>query len=84
MTGANDEQQNLAPESRRDFFRSGARHALLGALAVGATILGRRSLTRLPNQTCINQGICRGCAVFVDCGLPQALSRKQATEGGAS
>jgi hypothetical protein len=84
MCGGSNKQQETAPESRREFFRSGARYALLGVLAVAAAILGRRSVTRLPNQTCFNQGVCRGCTAFAGCGLPQALSRKQATKGGAA
>jgi hypothetical protein len=84
MCGANNKQQLTAPESRREFFRSGVRYAVLGTLTVGALILGRRSVTRLPNQTCVNQGFCGGCSAYAGCGLPQALSRKQATKGGAA
>jgi len=62
--------------SRREFFRGGARHVLTGLLAVAAGVLGRRMV--LPGQQCINRGICRGCATFEDCGLPSALSAKQA------
>jgi hypothetical protein len=76
MNGANNEQQQAAPESRREFFRSGTRYAVLGMLAVGAAVLGRRSVTRMPNQTCINDGYCHGCTAFTGCGLPQALSAK--------
>jgi hypothetical protein len=31
----------------------------------------------LSEQTCVNQGICRGCGAFEDCGLPQAISAKE-------
>jgi hypothetical protein len=33
-------------------------------------------------QRCANRGVCRGCAVFASCGLPQALSAKGARPGG--
>jgi len=67
-------------ESRREFFRASARYGFLGALgAIGVVIGGRR----LPGgQRCVNRFICRGCAVFQDCGLPQALSAKQAQMKG--
>jgi len=76
MHGANNEQQAAAPESRREFFYSTVRYAVLGALTVGAVVLGRRSVTRLPNQACVNQGFCGGCSAYAGCGLPQALSAK--------
>ena len=63
--------------SRREFVRDGFRYALLTGLAVVSALLVRRRGTSLPNQTCINQGICGGCSAFVDCGLPQALSARQ-------
>jgi hypothetical protein len=70
--------------TRRDFLRGGVRYALLAGLAaVSATVAGRRA-NRLPGQTCISQGICSGCPVFTDCGLPQALSAKQTRSTGGS
>ena len=70
--------------NRREFLRGGFRHALLaGVAAVSATLL-KRSGGKLSGQSCINQGICRGCGAFEECGLPQALSAKQATRGGPS
>jgi hypothetical protein len=68
--------------TRRDFLRGGVRYALLAGLAaVSATVASRR-VNRLPGQTCISQGICSGCPVFTDCGLPPALSAKQARPTG--
>jgi hypothetical protein len=59
--------------SRRQFFRDGLRFIMLGGLvAVGAKIAARPG-----GQVCISAGICRGCAVFEDCGLPNALSAKE-------
>ena len=62
--------------TRRDFARSGAL-AAIGAVA--ARLVLRRS-----REKCINQGICRGCTDFADCGLPQALSARAILKGGAS
>lgn len=67
--------------NRREFLRGGARYALLAGLAAVSAVLVRRRGAGLLGQTCINQGICRGCGAFEDCGLPQALSAKQATQG---
>jgi len=65
---------------RRNFLRDAARYSFLAGLgAVSALLVGRRA-ARLPGQTCINESICRGCTVVGDCGLPQALSFKQATQ----
>jgi hypothetical protein len=70
--------------SRREFLRGGARYTLLTALAAVSATLFRRSGGKLSGQTCVNQGICRGCGAFADCGLPQALSAKQAKPDGMS
>lgn len=70
--------------SRREFLRGGARYTFLTALGAVSATLFQRSGGRLSGQTCINQGICRGCGAFADCGLPQALSAKQAKRQGIS
>jgi len=71
-------------ENRRDFLRGGVRYALLAGLGAVSATLFKRSGGKLSGQTCINQGICSGCATYADCGLPQALSRKQIKRGGLS
>ena len=63
--------------NRREFLRGGARYALLTTLAAVSVALFKRSGGKLSGQTCVNQGICSGCTAYADCGLPQALSRKQ-------
>ena len=65
---------------RREFFRAGARYGLLGILAVLATLTGAKR--QLAGHRCLNRGLCNGCGVFAVCGLPQALSAKQAKQGG--
>jgi hypothetical protein len=63
-------------ESRREFFRTAARGGLLALLGAAVALAARRQA--LAGQHCINRGLCGGCPVYADCGLPQALSAKQA------
>ena len=70
--------------NRREFFRGGVRYALLTALGAVSAVLFHRSGGKLTGQTCINQGICNKCTAYADCGLPQALSRKQIQSGELS
>ena len=67
--------------NRREFLRDGLRVALLGGVAVVAGTLARRNSQRLPGQTCTGDGLCRACGAAEGCGLPQALSFRQATKG---
>jgi len=67
-------------ESRREFFRATARYGLLALVSVAASLAAR---PRTPGgQRCVNRGICSGCGIFADCGLPQALSAKRAQQKG--
>lgn len=70
--------------NRREFLRGGIRCALLAGISAVSAVLIVRRKSALPNQVCINQGICRGCGAFDDCGLPQALSAKQAMKGDST
>lgn len=47
-------------------------------LVAGAGVSGLAQLARRDPEVCISQGICRGCRVYGECGLPQALSMRQA------
>jgi hypothetical protein len=69
--------------NRREFMRDGFRYALLTGLAAVCATLFQRSGGRLTGQKCINQGVCRGCSAFTDCGLPQALSAKAFNSRGS-
>ncbi len=62
---------------RRQFLRDGLRYTVLAGLAAVGGKLVARQAARPAGQTCISAGICRGCAAFDDCGLPQALSAKE-------
>lgn len=63
--------------ARRDFLKKALRLLALGILGLGTGALMLRR-----GQSCVNAGICRGCAAFHDCGLPQALSAKAALARG--
>jgi len=63
--------------SRRQFLRDGARYAILGGLAAVGGKLVARQIESPAGQVCVSAGICRGCAAFDDCELPQALSVRQ-------
>jgi len=64
--------------TRRQFFSGVLRKASLTLLGAGggAAVVKRRRLLR--EGKCLNQGICSGCEVFEECGLPRALSVKLA------
>ena len=69
---------------RRNFLKTLGRALLLvGIGALAFKLLGRRGGRflaggrTLRGQTCVNEGICRGCPSFSGCGLPQALSARQ-------
>ncbi len=64
--------------TRRDFLRKLGRLILLGTGTAAGTKLIRRRQVRLTGQTCENQGICATCQRYSRCGLPAALSRRQA------
>lgn len=70
--------------NRREFLRGGARYALLTTLAAVSATLFKRSGGKISGQTCINQGVCSACKAYAGCGLPPALSRKQAKGEGLS
>jgi hypothetical protein len=67
-------------ESRREFFRATARYGLLVLVSVAASLAARPQTPG--GQRCVNRGICSGCGIFADCGLPQALSAKRAQQKG--
>ena len=65
--------------TRRQVFLGALRNAGLAVLGLGggAAVMKRRRLLR--DGACLNRGICAGCDVFDQCGLPRALSVKRAT-----
>jgi len=63
--------------NRREFLQNTIRLLVLGILGFGTGALMMRH-----SEQCGNAGICRGCASFHGCGLPQALSAKAALARG--
>jgi len=63
--------------TRRGLLTGILRYATLGALGVisGIVLAKRHRLEQ--EDICISHGVCRGCGIFQQCGLPQALSEKQ-------
>ena len=67
--------------SRRRFFTVLLRLAAFGGIgALAARLLG--GTPARPGETCVNEGLCRGCGVYPGCGLPQALSARDSARGG--
>ena len=64
--------------NRREFVRDAARWALLAVIAAVSALLAATRRVALPDQTCVNRGVCSGCAVLTKCELPAALSAKVA------
>jgi hypothetical protein len=63
---------------RRGLFARAGRLAAFGIIAGAAgTLAARGQLSQAP---CTRDHVCRGCGTVTQCGLPQALSFKQATE----
>jgi len=62
--------------ARRQFLTRTLRNASLALLGLGggAVVVKRRRLLR--EGKCLNDGMCRACGVFEDCGLPRALSTR--------
>ncbi len=71
--------------ARRRFFRSTLRNIGLALLAAGGGVAVTKRRRLMREGKCLSQGICSGCVVFDECGLPRALSVRQVvarTENG--
>jgi hypothetical protein len=70
---------NYKKSNRREFLRRCARWSAFGALAgIGGVLIKRGSTAEPGSQDCVNNGICRTCNAYNDCGLPAALSARKA------
>ena len=63
---------------RREFLRGFGRGAAIAALVGVSALALLRHWRRRREHTCISRGLCRGCSRLKRCGLPAALSAKQA------
>jgi len=65
-------------QSRREFFRTCGRYAVLAMLGAfaGCAMTGRKKPKG--EETCLNRGVCRGCPLLRTCQLPPALSAREA------
>ena len=66
---------------RREWLRRCGRYALLGAAELTVWRLASRNQIPLSGQSCANDGVCGTCGRRASCGLPAALSRRQALGG---
>ena len=70
-------------DSRREFFRTLGRAALLGSLAAMAFSLIRRpGRADRSRHVCTNRSVCRGCPALAGCILPLGRSFKNALNRG--
>ena len=70
---------NASGSSRRGFLVAVARGAAGAALAgLGVVLALGRGGQQNKEEACLRQGVCRGCSRADDCGLPQALSLREA------
>ncbi len=75
-----DPSRSQPAEGRRALLGKAARWLALGVLGGGVLALVARKANQ-SGETCTNEGLCRGCASYSGCGLPTALSMKQALGG---
>jgi len=62
--------------NRRQLLTGVLRYATLGLLGAAGGSIVAKSRRAMREGKCVNKGLCRGCGVFDECGLPQALSLK--------
>lgn len=62
-------------ESRREFFRAGARYSLLAVIAAVAGFVGRSRATG--KGPCAGRSLCGQCLALVECELPQARRARE-------
>jgi hypothetical protein len=67
-------------QHRREFLRSGVRYAILAALAALASALAARRTATPEQAACPQIKLCRGCASYPTCALPQAAEVRALTK----
>jgi hypothetical protein len=68
-------------QSRRELFTGALRFATLGHRTNGGAALFAKRERLVSQGKCVNDGICAGCKVLEQCGLPEALSAKKVLAG---
>jgi hypothetical protein len=67
-------------QNRRRMLGGALRYAALGVAGMlGVGIYGKRRRL-LREGKCLNDGLCKNCPVFAECGHPRALSAKKVLE----
>ena len=64
-------------QNRRQIITGAFRYAALSVIGffAGSAAIKRHRLVK--EGKCTDRGVCGGCELYVDCKLPQALSKKQ-------
>ena len=68
-------------DTRRGFFRRVGQGVAGAAVAALGAVLVFRGGRRDPDQTCINDGLCRGCPRLGGCVLPRAQITRRMSAG---
>lgn len=63
-------------QDRRAFLRALARYPLLAGLVLLGGALAVRRQGNSPAAACLKQRVCRDCALYSGCELPQAVSAR--------
>jgi hypothetical protein len=64
-------------QSRREMLAGALRYAALGLMASTSAALFIKRRRLVQQGLCINSGICAGCEILENCGLPLAVSARQ-------
>lgn len=67
----NKTQKSPSEPSRRAFLRN--------SMFAGLACVTAKLAAKTAREVCVNDGFCKSCLEFDDCGLPRALSVKQTT-----
>lgn len=67
--------------SRRELFAGAMRYATLGLMVAASAALFAKRQRLVRKDQCTSSGICVGCKVLEQCGLPKALSAKRTLAG---
>lgn len=74
-------EDSVKVRSRRELFAGVLRYAALGLLTAGGAILFAKRRRLLREGRCVNDGVCGGCRLLDNCGLPRAASARKVLAG---